>query len=475
MFDFPSLLRELRLTLRLAVPIVVGQVCQTLMGVTDSVMIGRIGKVPLAASAFASSIFNFVYITGLGLLLAVSINVARAHGARQSRECSEFLRHGMAMGLALGVGTALLLFGVATQLHRFGQPPEVLGEVNPFFVIIAASLVPVFVFQVLKQYSEALGHPWAPMVILLSAVGLNVFLNWVLIYGHLGAPALGLAGSGWATFTARTVAALGMWWWLSRQPEVKSEWPAFAEASASAKDTADKAAGKPGENKNPPWLAAFSTERFREMLRFGVPAAGQWLFEAGAFSAAAIMMGWLGTTALAAHQIALSCAAFTFMFPLGLSTATSMRLSKALGEGRRDALRAIGFGALGAGFVLMAVFATGLAVFGHAIATGFTPDPGVVALAAQLFVVAAFFQLFDGAQVIGAAALRGLHDVKIPTAITFVAYWLVALPMGYLLAFHTALGPAGVWMGLAAGLGSAALLLGWRFHRMTLRTLRAEK
>lgn len=453
------MLHELRLTLRLAVPIVVGQVCQTLMGVTDSVMIGRIGKVPLAASAFASSIFNFVYITGLGLLLAVSINVARAHGARQSRECSEFLRHGMAMGLALGIGTALLLFGVATQLHRFGQPPEVLGEVNPFFVIIAASLVPVFVFQVLKQYSEALGHPWAPMVILLSAVGLNVFLNWVLIYGHLGAPALGLAGSGWATFTARTVAALGMWWWLSRQPEVKKEWPAFAEATA----------GKPGEKENPRWLAAFSTERFREMLRLGVPAAGQWLFEVGAFSAAAIMMGWLGTTALAAHQIALSCASFTFMFPLGLSIATSMRLSRAVGEGRRDALRSIGFGSLGAGFVLMSVFATGFAVFGHAIAMGFTPDPGVVVLAAQLFVVAAFFQLFDGAQVIGAAALRGLHDVKIPTAITFVAYWLVALPVGYLLAFHTTLGPAGIWMGLAAGLGSAALLLGWRFHRMTLQ------
>ncbi len=457
------MLRELRLTLRLAVPIIVGQVSQMLMGITDSLMIGRLGKVPLAASAFASSIFNFVYITGLGLLLAVSINVARAHGARQSRECAEFLRHGMAMGVALGVGAALLLFGVATQLHRFGQPPEVLGEVNPFFLIITASLVPVFIFQVLKQYSEALGHPWAPMVILLSAVGLNVFLNWVLIYGHLGAPALGLAGSGWATFIARIGAALVLWWWLSRQAAVQSEWPCFAPASPrqsavlSAHET----------NTNPRWLAAFSRARFRDMLRLGVPAAGQWLFEVGAFSAAAIMMGWLGTTALAAHQIAITCAGFTFMFPLGLSIATSMRLSKAVGEGRRDALRAIGFGSLAAGFGLMLVFASGFALLGHTIATGFTPDPGVVILAAQLLVVAAAFQLFDGGQVVAAAALRGLQDVKVPTAITFVAYWLVALPAGYLLAFHTALGPVGVWAGLAAGLGSAALLLGWRFHRMT--------
>lgn len=449
----PALLRELRPTLSLAVPIIVGQVSQTLMGITDSVMIGRVGKVPLAASAFATSVFNFVYITGLGLLVAVSIHVARAHGARQSRECSEYLRHGMALGVGLGVIAALGLFGLATQLHHFGQPPEVLGEVNPYFLIISASLVPVLIFQVLKQYSEALGHPWAPMVILLGAVGLNGFLNWVLIYGNLGAPALGLTGAGWATLGSRIVAVAGLWWWLTRRPEVKAEWPGCAATANGA--------------LNPGWLEKFSPARFVNMLRLGVPAAGQWLFEVGAFTAAAIMMGWLGTTPLAAHQVAISCASFTFMFPLGLSIATSMRLSKAVGEGRRDALRAIGFGSLAAGFVVMTVFALGFALFGRYVSTGFTPDTDVVNMATGLLVVAAIFQLFDGAQVIGAAALRGLHDVKIPTAITFVAYWLVALPVGYWLAFHTELGPIGVWTGLAAGLSSAAVLLGWRFHRLT--------
>jgi MATE family multidrug resistance protein len=209
-------------------------------------------------------------------------------------------------------------------------------------------------------------------------------------------------------------------------------------------------------------------ERFRAMLRMGVPAAGSLLFESGAFAAAMLMMGWLGATALAAHQIALSCAALTFMFPLGLSMATSIRISKALGEGRGGALRAIGFGSLGLTVGLMLTFATIFALGGHALAAGFTPDAAVIALATRLLIVAALFQLFDGGQVVSAGMLRGLTDVKVPTVITFVAYWLVSLPLAWLLAFHTPLGPIGVWAGLAAGLSCAAVLLAWRFHRLTL-------
>jgi MATE family multidrug resistance protein len=205
------------------------------------------------------------------------------------------------------------------------------------------------------------------------------------------------------------------------------------------------------------------------MLDIGVPAAGQWLFEAGAFSAAAIMMGWLGTVPLAAHQIALACASSAFMFPLGLSIATSVRLSKAVGAGRPETLRAIGFGSILTGLGLMSGFALLFSQAGRFIAAGFSPDAAVVGLATRLLLVAAVFQLLDGAQVVGAAALRGLGDVRVPTLITLVAYWVIALPAGYLLAFHTAVGPVGVWIGLASGLGLAALLLFWRFHRLTLQ------
>jgi MATE family multidrug resistance protein len=323
-------------------------------------------------------------------------------------------------------------------LHRLGQPVEVVAAVNPFFIIIAVSLIPTFIFQVLRQFSEAVGRPWQPMIILFLSVCLNAFFNWVLIFGHFGAPALGLTGSGCSTLLARCLSVLLLWGWLLRQRGIDAMLPRLGHSAGLA------------------W------PHFREMFHIGVPVAGQLLFEVGAFSSASLLMGWLGTVALAAHQIAISCASFTFMFPLGLAMAASIRMSQAVGAGRREALRPIGFGALGLGVTIMGAFALVLAFAGAWIARGFTADPDVAAVAARLLVVAAFFQVFDGAQVVGSGALRGLTDVKIPTVITFIAYWLVALPAGYLLAFNARLGATGVWIGLASGLASAALLLAWR-------------
>jgi MATE family multidrug resistance protein len=441
---------ELRATLALALPITGGSVSQILMGLTDSAMVGHVGKVPLAASAFAGSVFGLFFIVGIGLLASISVLVARAHGADRREECSQWLRHGLIVALAVGLLEALLIAGLATQLSRFGQPVEVVKAVNPFFVIIGVSLVPTFVFQVLRQFSEALGRPWQPMIILLLSVGLNAFLNWVLIFGHLGAPALGLTGSGCATLLARFLSVVFLWVWLERQPGVGVLLPRLRD------------------------FAGLSWAHFREIFGIGLPVAGQLLFEGGAFSAAALMIGWLGTVPLAAHQIALSCAAFTFMFPLGISMAVSIRLSQAVGAGRREMLRPIGFGALGLGIVIMAAFALVFAVAGGWIARGFTPEPDVIALATRLLLVAAVFQIFDGGQVVGSGALRGLTDVKIPTVITFIAYWLVALPSGYLLGFKMELGAAGVWAGLAAGLACAAVLLAVRLARATAhRTLAA--
>ena len=333
------------------------------------------------------------------------------------------------------------MVAVSTQLHHFGQPPEVVTVVRPFFLLIAASVVPALVFQVQRQFAESFNQPWVPMAIILADVILNALLNWVLVFGHLGLPALGLVGSGLATLLARLAAVAAIAVWLRRAP-------VFAAVRAA------------------PWLG-WERARFVRLLQLGGPAGGMLLFEAGAFTAAALMMGWLGTVPLAAHQVALGCASLTFMVPLGLSFAVSLRISKALGEGRHTALRPIGFGALVAGLLFMAACALIFAVAGRVITGAFTPANDVATLAAQLLMVAAVFQLFDGGQVISVGALRGLHAVRVPTGITFVAYWIISLPLGYWLAFHTRLGPLGVWTGLAAGLGCAALLLGWRFHRLT--------
>ena len=436
-------LAELRPTFTLALPITVGQVSQILMGLTDSAMVGHVGKVPLAAAAFAGSVFGLFFIVGTGLLVPVSVLVARARGAGRPGECGQWLRHGLAVALAVGASEALVISLLSTQLRRFGQPAEVVAAVNPFFIIIGVSLIPTFLFQVLRQSSEALGRPWQPMTILFFSVGLNALLNWVFIFGHWGAPALGLTGSGCSTLLARVFSVIALWIWLRRQPALRPLLP------------------RPGD------LVALSRRSLREMFRIGLPVTGQLLIEVVAFSTAALMMGWLGTVSLAAHQIALSCAAFTFMFPLGLSMAVSIRMSEAVGRGRREALRPIGFGALGLSTAMMGAFALIFALAGGGIARGFTTDPDVAALAARLLLVAAIFQIFDGGQVVGVGALRGLTDVRIPTLITFIAYWLVALPGAYLLGFKTHLGAIGIWAGLAAGLACAAVLLATRLARAT--------
>jgi len=434
--------KEARLTLALALPIVVGQVSQMLMGVTDSIMIGRLGAVPLAASAFASGVFSVFFVVGIGLLLPVAVFVSREHGAGNDRAGARWLQHGVALAGVASLIEIGVMFGLARAFHHMGQPPEVLSEIGPFYTLIAVSLLPVLVFQVFRQFAEALGRPWVPMFIMLAAVALNIGLNWIFIYGNLGAPALGLTGAGWATLASRIAALVAIILWLRKAEAFRRVFP----------DT---------------WITGLQLAHIREMLRIGVPAAVMLFFEVGGFMVAAVMMGWLGATALAAHQIALSCAAFMFMFPLGLSMAVGMRIGKAVGEGRRELLRPIAGGALAMSCIIMSVSAVGFAVGGEWLARGFVNDSEVIALAAQLLVVAAIFQLFDGAQVIGSGALRGLADVRVPAVITFISYWLLAIPGGYALGLHTSLGAVGIWIGLAAGLAIAGALLALRFRLLT--------
>ena len=433
---------EARRTLALAGPIIVGQVSQMLMAVTDSVMIGRLGAVELAAAAFANAVWSVAFMAGIGLLVPVAVLVSRAHGGGLDEEAWDWLRHGTALALiAGGLATAGLLT-LALGLDRFGQPVEVIAAVRPYFELIAVSMIPTLVFQAWRQFGESLGRPWEPMAIMLASVALNVVLNWILIYGNWGAPALGLEGAGWATLVSRWVGVGVIFAWLRQAPALRAAWPTT-------------------------WWVGYRWGRFREMLAFGIPAAGGLIFEAGAFAAAAVMMGWINATALAAHQIAISCAAFTFMFPLGLSMAVGMRIGRAVGEGRGDKLRVIGIGAQGMSALTMGTFAVVFAVAGPVLAAGFVTEPDVIALAAQLLVVAAIFQLADGGQVVAVGALRGLADVRVPTVLTFVAYWGLALPGAYFFGVKGPGGSLGVWAALAVGLAFAAVALNWRFARLT--------
>lgn len=428
--------------LQLAFPIMVGQVSQMLMGVTDSLMIGHAGTVPLAASSFGGNVFTIFYVVGIGMTVPVAVFVARAHGGNRLEDAAEYLRHGLVIAIAFGAFETLLLFLLGTQLERFGQPPEVIAIVRPFFLLIGASITPVLIYMVLRQFAEAMGRAWVPMYIMLGGVALNAGLNWVFIFGHLGMPPMGLTGSGISTLTSRVIGAFVIFMWLRRDPMTRSAWPVR-------------------------WWCPVSRSRIVEMLHVAVPAAGMLGFESSAFAFSTVMVGWLGAVPLAAHQIAITCASFAFMFPLGLAMAVGMRISRAVGAGARDRLRPIGFSGMAVAMAITSCFGLTFGFAGAKIGHWFVDDPAVITLAAHLLIVAALFQLFDGWQVTGASVLRGLTDVKIPAVITFAAYWMIALPLGFLLGIHGSLGAVGIWIGIAGGLAFAAIFLALRFARLT--------
>ena len=438
MAPLQSFTREARSTLTLAVPIMVGQLSQMLMGVTDNIMVGRVGVVPLAASAFANSLLGVPFLFGIGLLQCISVRAAEAHGAGDRRETGEVLRHGLALSILAGLALIAIVFVVATQLDHFGQPPEVAASARNFLLLLGVSLLPMFMSMSLRQFSEALNHPWPPMIIMLGSVLLNAGLNWIFIYGHLGAPALGLEGAGLSTLIARIVALGGIFFYVVRAERFSSALPSG-------------------------WLHALHWARMRSLLNVGLPTAGQLLLECSAFTMAAIMMGWLGTVPLAAHQIALTCCATTFMFPLGIAMATTIRVGQALGANAADRVRSIGMSSFALSGAIMVLTALVFAFAGGPIASAFVSDTAVTRLAAQLLIVAAFFQCFDGLQVVAAGALRGLSDAAMPMAICLVAYWLVFLPTAYIAAFSYGLGAFGIWASLAVALAVAATLLVSRF------------
>jgi MATE family multidrug resistance protein len=434
--------REVRPTLTLAFPIMAGMVGHMLMGLADTVMIGRVGVVPLAAAGFVNAVAHLPMIFAIGLLSSVAVLASQAYGAKDAVEAGEVFRHGLVLALGAGLATVGVVAGLRPCLRFFGQPPEVVAASGAYLLLFGGSMLPMMVAHACKQYAEALNHPWPPTVILLGSVLLNVLLNWVFIYGHWGVPALGLEGAGWATLLARTVMMLAMLVYLIAAPAYRRFMPSR-------------------------WWARLGWSRLQRLLGLGWPVAAQHLLEVSAFVFAALMMGWISAAALAAHQIAINCAATSFMFAFGIGMAVCIRVGHAWGAGHHRRMRRIGLVGLGLSASVMGVFGVLFMSAGEPIARLFIATPAVVVLTGQLLFVAAFFQIFDGLQVTALSALRGLNDVRVPALVAALAYWIIAVPVGYLLAFPARWGAAGIWIGLAIGLGAAAVVLSWRFHRRT--------
>lgn len=476
-------LEEVRKTLWLALPMVIGQVASQLMHATDLAMVGRVGVVPLAAATFGATVFNFFWLVGVGPISAMSILVGEAHGAGDETRARYILRHGFVVagvfGLIITLGmAAVVLF---TPWWHLGQPGEVVTEARNYLLYLAATAVPLLLFITHKAYDEARGWPWLPFWFNVGSILLNVVLNWVFIYGKLGVPAMGLDGAGLATLLSRVGVLIVFWLYQARSRRIRAWW-SWAE-----------------------WWQ-FEWSLGRTICRLGLPIGLQILFEIAAFNCALFMMGWLpnGAVALAAHSIALNFAALAFMVPLGVSFAASIRVGQARGARLFSQARTIGWSTVGVAIVFMSVVALVFTLGRHQLPYLFLNDavgadaPAVIALASTLLLFAAAFAVFDGVQVTLIGVLRGYRDVAVPTAFAFVVYWLICLPVGFFLCFNLdgsdglppllqsilgslqvpsgsgmGLGPRGIWSGLVLGLVTVSFVLVARFRIIARRAIAA--
>jgi MATE family multidrug resistance protein len=437
--------READLLSRLAAPLVAAQLLQVGMAVTDTVMAGRLGPLELGAVALGSALWLPIFLASTGVMLAISPLVARLRGARRLGEVGALYQQGLWLALLTTILVTPGTSAAGALMSWIGVDPKVEPVAQRYLDAIAWGMPGACLYLAGRFVTEGLGLTRPVMYIQCVALLANATGNYVLMYGKLGFPALGAVGAGWSSAVVLCLDACLIHAWLGLAP-------AYRDCRLWRR------------------LQLPRPARQWQLLQLGVPIAGSIVAESGLFAAASLLMGSLGTLAVASHQVAVNYAALAFMVPLGLSLAITVRVGNAIGAGR---LRRASFSAhvgLGMGIATMACSALILLAFREQIVSFYTRDPEVAVLAAQLLLVGALFQMSDGLQVSAAGALRGLGDTAWPMLITACAYWLIGLPLAYLLGVKTALGPVGIWFGLTAGLTASAVLLTLRLRRVFARS-----
>lgn len=415
---------------------------QVTVQVADSMMVGHLGKEPLAAASFANSIFVVFLVMGIGMSYAITPQAAQADGEKNIPKLTEILKHGVLINFLFGLFLVLILISGEDLLWHFNQPEIVVELALPYLNIIAFSIIPFMIYQAFRQFAEGLGYTKQSMYITITGNVLNVGLNYIFIFGKLGLEPMGLFGAGLATLISRIVMAILMISFVYFNKRFSVYWEEFT-------------------------FGNFSWSLIKTNLKLGLPMAFQLIFEVSTFSIAAIMIGWIGTASLAAHQIAISMASISYMISLGIAAAATIRVGNQLGKKDYKTMRNAALTCY-----IMALGFMSFAAIVYILGRNFLPmlyidDPLVIQEAAILLIVAGLFQLSDGVQVIALGALRGMSDVKIPTLITLIAYWIIGLPLGYFFGFTLNQGALGVWYGLLAGLTIAAILLYYRFDKMS--------
>ncbi len=441
---------DLRATLRLAVPMALVQVGLMAMGVVDTIMVGHVSPAALAAVALGNVYFTGPTLFGQGVLMALDPIVAQAAGARDHEAIARALQRGVLTALLLTVVTAAAFVPAAPLLAALHQPRDVVPTSAAYVLVCIPGVLPFFGFVVLRQTLQAMHRTTAIVLAIVAANFVNAGLNWLLIFGNLGAPALGPVGSAWASTAARwlmflMLLALG---WRELRPHLLPV------------------------RRGVHWLAGLW-----RLLRIGLPIGTTMLLEYGAFAAVALLMGLLGTVPMAGHQIALNLASLTFQVPVGVSAAGAVLVGHGIGRGDPMAARRAAGAALGCGAAFMSLSAILLLSAPGFLASLYTDQPAVVALATSLIPIAGVFQVFDGLQVVGAGVLRGVGDTRAPLVVNILGFWMLGLPVSIALGFGTRAGPIGLWWGLVVGLAAVAFFLLLRIrHRLAgeLRRLQVE-
>lgn len=437
--------KEATNTIQLALPIIVGELAQMALHIIDAAMIGAINYKQLAAASLVISVMNIPFVLGIGMTISVSQMVSMSHGRRDAQQVSHYLYNGFWLCTVTAVIISLLIISSEGLLQHLGQDPEVVAYAKPFLRLMGISIIPMLLFMTLKQFTDGLEYTRTAMILSLGGMPVNIFLNWLLIYGNWGFPRLELVGAGWATLITRILMFVVLGWVVIKHRTFQR----FMWVSSRQ------------------WK--LKTKTIKELLHIGVPSSLQIGMEAGAFAVSGIIIGTISAMAQAAHQIALSCASFTFMVSMGLAQAGSIRVSNAYGTGNWQKISVIGKSTIVTALIYGIFCAILFTALRHPLAALFNKDPMVMEMAAGLLLLAAFFQISDATQAIGAGLLRGIKDVKTPTILITIAYWVIGIPAGYLLAFNAKLGASGMWLGFIIGLSAASIFLIIRFLRMAGR------
>ena len=438
-------LTQAKNTLNLAVPIILGEVAQMMLGIIDSAMVGAVSYKQLAASALVLNVINIPYVFGIGITISVSQMVSMAHGRRDAKLVSHYLYNGFFICVISAVMIALSIEAGKNILFHLNQDTEVAILALPYLQIMGWSVIPMLLFLALKQFTDGLEHTKTAMILSLAALPLNAFLNWLLIYGNWGFPRMELVGAGWGTLITRVVIFIV----LGLIVLYHSTFRRYIAVRSKV------------------WN--FRWQTMKDLLNIGIPSSFQITMEAGAFAVSGILIGTIGAVEQAAHQIALSLASLTFMVSMGLSQAGSIRTSNSFGRKDWKTIRSIGKSTLIMALIYGSLCALTFILLRNQLPYIFNDEKKVVAMAAYLLLFAALFQISDSTQSISAGLLRGIKDVKIPTVFIAIAYWAIGIPVGYILAFYFKMGAAGIWTGFITGLTFSAVFLSLRFRKMVRR------